>query len=26
MEEEYWHVILELDIARMIEVKNSFNY
>ncbi|MBA0628628.1 hypothetical protein Gotri_004079 [Gossypium trilobum] len=26
MEEEYWHMILELDTLRMIEIKNSFNY
>ncbi|MBA0880689.1 hypothetical protein Goshw_021513 [Gossypium schwendimanii] len=26
MEEEYWHMILELDTPRMIEIKNSFNY
>ncbi|MBA0635963.1 hypothetical protein Godav_005201 [Gossypium davidsonii] len=26
MEEEYWHMILESDALRMIEIKNPFNY
>ncbi|MBA0762695.1 hypothetical protein Gotri_012277 [Gossypium trilobum] len=26
MEEEYWHIILELDTVRKIEIKNRFNY
>ncbi|MBA0776448.1 hypothetical protein Gotri_011443 [Gossypium trilobum] len=26
MEEEYWHMTLELDTLRIIEITNPFNY